>query len=200
MLARKLNDSDETGTPRSRRCTAVASCANLSPATSLPAGQNVAAGGLPDHPRRAEPRRQPGAQPRPASHTWMEPEADKLMAESLSRNFVDAGRVPPDHGNPQPLCQHAGTAVQRPDDGAAGRLRHGRLVGGDTSCRLSAQMALAGARQAAGLPIGNPNIVMGGTSKFVGRNSPATSTSNRAMCPWQPTGTISRRRGDAACR
>ena len=50
--------------------------------------------------------------------TWMEPEADMLMAESLGRNFVDADEYPDDR-NPQPLRQHAGPAAQRSENGDA---------------------------------------------------------------------------------
>ena len=94
--------------------------------------------------------------------TWMEPEADKLMAESLSRNFVDADEYPQTTEIHNRCVNMLARLFNAPDSGAA----VGCATVGSSEAIHLAGLALKwrwrARRQAAGLPTGNPNIVMGG--------------------------------------
>jgi glutamate/tyrosine decarboxylase-like PLP-dependent enzyme len=46
--------------------------------------------------------------------TWMEPQAERLMAELLRQEHDRQGRVPADCGARGPLRQHRGAALARP--------------------------------------------------------------------------------------
>ena len=49
---------------------------------------------VPDHPRRADARRQRAPQRGDVRSTWMEPQAEKLMAECFDKNMIDKDEYP----------------------------------------------------------------------------------------------------------
>jgi glutamate decarboxylase len=94
--------------------------------------------------------------------TWMDPEADMLMAESLGRNFIDADEYPQTteiHNRCVNMLAHLFNA---PDHTAA----IGCATVGSSEAIHLAGLALKwrwrARRQAEGKPASNPNIVMGG--------------------------------------
>jgi glutamate decarboxylase len=93
--------------------------------------------------------------------TWMEPEADKLMAESFGRNFIDADEYPQTTEIHNRCVNMLADLFNAPDHESA----IGCATVGSSEAIHLAGLALKwrwrARRQAAGKPITSPNIVMG---------------------------------------
>jgi glutamate decarboxylase len=94
--------------------------------------------------------------------TWMEPEADKLMAESLGRNFIDADEYPQTTEIHNRCVNMLARLFHAPD----GEVAVGCATVGSSEAIHLAGLALKWRwrerRRAVGLPTDRPNIVMGG--------------------------------------
>jgi len=162
MLARKLNDSDENG---DASLAPMYSCRQLRepvPRYELPAGQMSPRAAYQIIHDELNLDGNPALNLASFVTTWMEPEADKLMGESLSRNFVDADEYPQTTEIHNRCVNMLARLFNAPDSGAA----VGCATVGSSEAIHLAGLALKwrwrARRQAAGLPTGNPNIVMGG--------------------------------------
>ena len=162
MLARKLNDSDENG---DASLAPMYSCRQLRepvPRYELPARQMSPRAAYQIIHDELNLDGNPALNLASFVTTWMEPEADKLMGESLSRNFVDADEYPQTTEIHNRCVNMLARLFNAPDSGAA----VGCATVGSSEAIHLAGLALKwrwrARRQAAGLPTGNPNIVMGG--------------------------------------
>lgn len=94
--------------------------------------------------------------------TWMEPEADRLMAGSFGRNFIDADEYPQTTEIHNRCVNMLARLFHAPDEGTP----VGCATVGSSEAIHLAGLALKwrwrARRQSAGLPADKPNIVMGG--------------------------------------
>ena len=108
--------------------------------------------------------------------TWMEPEAQRVIAENLHRNFIDHAEYPQTAEIEQRCIRMlAGSSTRRAR--RPGRAR--RVVGGDHARRAVAEMKWRGRREAAGKGTSGRTSCSAATSTWCGRSSAATSTSSR---------------------
>ena len=59
--------------------------------------------------------------------TWMEPEAERLIAECASKNMIDKDEYPQTAEPREPVLQHARPAVARPPGRGCDGLLHDRV-------------------------------------------------------------------------
>ena len=115
--------------------------------------------------------------------TWMEPQAQALIAETLDKNMIDKDEYPADGRARDALRADAGRPLACLRCGRA-RGVHGRLVRGVHARRPGPQAALAGApagRRAC--PPTGRTWSPGRTSRWSGTSSSTTSRSSRDSCP-----------------
>ncbi len=113
------------------------------PALPTPAARHGLPFGLSAHPRRAQPRRQPGAQPGQFRHHLDGTRSRQVDDRVLWPQFHRRRRVPPDHRDPQPLRQHDRPALPRPRARRRRRLRHCGFLRGHPPGGLGPKVALA---------------------------------------------------------
>jgi glutamate decarboxylase len=162
MLARKLNASDENVDASLAPMYGSRDLCDPVPRYELPAGQ------MPSRAAYQIIHDELNLDGNPALNlasfvtTWMEPEADMLMTESLSRNFVDADEYPQTTEIHNRCVNMLARLFNAPKNGAA----VGCATVGSSEAIHLAGLALKWRwrerRKAEGLPADNPNIVMGG--------------------------------------
>ncbi len=162
MLARKLNASDENVDASLAPMYGSRELCDPVPRYELPAGQ------MPPRAAYQIIHDELNLDGNPALNlasfvtTWMEPEADMLMTESLSRNFVDADEYPQTTEIHNRCVNMLARLFNAPKNGAA----VGCATVGSSEAIHLAGLALKwrwrARRKADGLPTDNPNIVMGG--------------------------------------
>ena len=95
--------------------------------------------------------------------TWMEPEADRLMAECLDKNMIDKDEYPQTAELELRCVNMLAAAVERPGNGrrpALGLLDH-RVERGRMFAGLALKRRWQQRRRAAGADTARPNLVMG---------------------------------------
>ena len=121
--------------------------------------------------------------------TWMDPEAEKLMAETFDKNMIDKDEYPATAAIEQRcVCMVADLfhAEDLRDDDPSSAI--GVSTVGSSEAVMLAGLAMSWRWRA---KIGKdwrkrtPNLVMGPTSRWSGRSSAATSTSNPSTCPME---------------
>ena len=100
--------------------------------------------------------------------TWMEPQAEKLIHDTLRKNHIDHEEYPAASLDRGGLRAHAGRPLQRarPDRGRRRRRRSGRPRRSCSACSPTSA-AWRNRRRAAGLPTDRPNVVFGAETHVV---------------------------------
>jgi glutamate decarboxylase len=128
--------------------------------------------------------------------TWMDPQAETLMAETFDKNMIDKDEYPATAAIEQRcVCMvadlfHADDL--RDDDPSSAT---GVSTIGSSEAVMLAGLALKWRwREKVGKNWKGrtPNLVMAPTCKWCGRSSAATSTWNRGICRWRRAATSSR--------
>ena len=92
--------------------------------------------------------------------TWMEPQAEKLMAECLDKNMIDKDEYP-QTAELEMRCVNILSRLWNAPDARGVGLLDDRLQRGRDARRAGAQAPLAAAPKGGGKPADRPNIVMG---------------------------------------
>ena len=124
--------------------------------------------------------------------TWMDPQAERLMAETFDKNMIDKDEYPRTAEIERRCVNIVANLFNAPidDDGHA----VGVSTIGSSEAVMLAGLAMKWSwrarRQAAGQPTDCPNMVMGSNVQVVweNRNSAATGTSSRATSRSPQTG------------
>ena len=125
--------------------------------------------------------------------TWMEPEAQRVIADNLHRNYIDHAEYPQTAEIEQRCIRML--ADLYPRAGRDDRHAHAGLLGGDHARRAVAEVEVARAPRGGGQ--GRPSAPTScsvATSTWCGRSSAATSTSSRGSSRCSPTSSPSARR------
>ena len=93
--------------------------------------------------------------------TWMEPQAEKLMAECLDKNMIDKDEYPQTAELEMRCVNMLSRLWNSPDARRRDGMLDHRLQRGRDARRAGAQVALAQRRRAAGQSTERPNMVMG---------------------------------------
>ena len=124
--------------------------------------------------------------------TWMEPEAERLMAETFDKNMIDKDEYPQTAEIERRCVNIVADLFNAPEDGRRRRRVDDRVERGRDARRAGDEVALAGPpggrRRSA--PTGR-TWCSAPTSRWCGRSSAATGTSSRATCRWRAAGTSS---------
>ena len=124
--------------------------------------------------------------------TWMEPEAQRVIAENLHRNFIDHAEYPQTAEIEQRCIRILADLFNAPGRPPV----HARRARPRPSCWVRSRSSGSGgpgARRRVRTPHG-PTSSSAGTFTWCGRSSAATSTSSRGSSPSSPTSTRSDRR------
>ena len=122
--------------------------------------------------------------------TWMEPEAQRIIAENLHRNFIDHAEYPQTAEIEQRCIRMLANLFHAP--GRDDRRAHAGLVGGDHARRAVAEVEVAPApRAGAARTRAGRTSSSAATCTSCGRSSAATSTSSRGSSRCSPTSTRS---------
>ena len=118
--------------------------------------------------------------------TWMEPEADRLMAEAFDKNMIDKDEYPQTAEIERRCVNIVADLFNAPDERRRGRRVDDRLERGRDARRARDEVALACTARGrrASRPTGR-TWSSAPTSRSCGRSSAATGTSSRATCRWQ---------------
>ena len=122
--------------------------------------------------------------------TWMEPEAQRIIAENLHRNFIDHAEYPQTAEIEQRCIRMLADLFHAP--GRDDRRAHAGLVGGDHARRAVAEVEVARAARGGGQGHRRGRTSSSAaTCTSCGRSSAATSTSSRGSSRCSPTSTRS---------
>ena len=124
--------------------------------------------------------------------TWMEPEAQRIIAENLHRNFIDHAEYPQTAEIEQRCIRMLADLFHAP-----GETTGARTQGSSEAIMLGAlslKWKWRQRREAAGKGTDRPNLCSAATCTWCGRSSAATSTSSRGSSRSSPTSTRSARR------
>ena len=112
--------------------------------------------------------------------TWMEPEAEQVIQESLRVNFIDHAEYPQSAEIEQRCIRMLADLFNAP-----GETTGARTQGSSEAIMLGAlslKWKWRARRQAAGKAIERPTSCSAATCTWCGRSSAATSTSSRGSC------------------
>ena len=111
--------------------------------------------------------------------TWMEPEAQRIIAANLHRNFIDHAEYPRTAEIEQRCIRMLADLFHAP-----GRRRghERRIIGGDHARRAVAEVEVEGAPPGRRRADDESELVFGGDVHVVWESSVVTSTSSRASC------------------
>ena len=132
--------------------------------------------------------------------TWMEPQAQRLMDESVDKNVIDKDEYP-QTAELERRCVHMLAGLwHAPGRARRRRLLHHRIERGGDACRACAEMAVAPAPARCRTCRSTSRISSwASTCRCAGRSSAGTGTSSPATCRWKASAVTSRPRPRYRC-